>query len=335
MRADRLLSILLLLQARGRMTAPELSRLLEVSVRTIHRDMEALSTAGVPVCAERGPAGGWSLMAGYRTNLTGLNEGEIRALFLSDRRALLSDLGLREAADAALLKILTALPSMRRHDAERARQRILVDTSGGRRDSVPRLPLLQEAVWQDRRLRMTYRKANGAVVERTIDPLGLVVRGSSWYLVAATDGELRTYRVARILALEVLEEPCLRPPGFDLEEHWRQAFEAFKAQLPTYPAVVRVAPEALARARQPWPFARLTVEHPPAGDGRVRLEIQFEVAEEACDFVLRFGPQMEALEPAQLRRMVAEAAAGAAALYPELRRDEADVQTAAGAERPG
>lgn len=297
------------------MTAPDLARLLEVSVRTIHRDMEALSTAGVPVCAERGPAGGWSLMAGYRTNLTGLNEGEIRALFLSDRRALLADLGLREAADAALVKILAALPSMRRNDAERARQRILVDTSGGRRDTVPRLPLLQEAVWQDRRLRMTYRTAGGEVVERTVDPLGLVVRGSSWYLVAANDGDLRTYRVSRILTLDVLQDPCRRPPDFDLEEHWRRAYEAFKAQLPTYPVVVRVAPDVLERARQPWPFAQLKVEHPPGDDGWARLDIQFEVVDEACDYVLRFGARMEVLEPPELRRIVGDAAAGAAALY--------------------
>jgi predicted DNA-binding transcriptional regulator YafY len=315
-RADRLLSILLLLQARGRMTAPQLAEMLEVSVRTIHRDMEALGTAGVPVVGERGAGGGWSLVEGYRTNLTGLDQGEIRALFLSDPRNLLTDLGLREAADRALLKVLAAIPSIRRADAERARQRILVDVSGPlRKDPVPCLPLLHEAVWQDRRLAISYRKLDGRHIERVVDPLGLVIRGSIWYLVAASDGEPRTYRVSRVLDARILEEPSSRPEGFDLDSHWRRSYAEFRARLPVYPVVVRVAPGALARARTPWPFTRVHGELPPGADGWPRLSLRFEESWEACEYVLRFGGDIEVLEPAELREMVEQRARAALALY--------------------
>jgi predicted DNA-binding transcriptional regulator YafY len=298
------------------MTAPELARLLEVSVRTIHRDMEALSTAGVPVTSERGPGGGWCLVEGYRTNLTGLNEAEIRALFLSDPRNLLTDLGLREAADQALLKVLAAIPSMRRMDVERARQRIFVDTSGpGRKDPVPCLPLLQEAVWQERRLDIAYRKVDGEEIRRVVDPLGLVIRGALWYLVAAAEGELRSYRVSRVLEARMLDEPAARPEGFDLEAHWRQSYAEYRAGLPVYRIVVRVAPDALPRAREPWPFSRVEHEEPPDAEGWSRLTFRFEMNWEACEFVLRFGGRMEVLEPPELREMVREATVRALALY--------------------
>jgi predicted DNA-binding transcriptional regulator YafY len=151
MRADRLLSILLLLQVHRRMTAHELAKHLEVSERTIHRDMEALSTTGIPVTAERGNGGGWSLLESYRTNLTGLSLSEIQALFLTTPTTILADLGLHKASEAALIKLFAALPSLSRHAAEYARQRIYVDATGWNRaeEAVPTLPTLQEAIWQE------------------------------------------------------------------------------------------------------------------------------------------------------------------------------------------
>jgi len=200
------------------MTARELARRLEVSERTIHRDMGALGVAGVPVTAERGAGGGWALLEGYRTNLTGLNAAEVQALFVARPTGVLADLGLTRAADAALIKLLAALPALSRQGAEYARQRLHVDGAGWRQAEVasPLLLTLQEAIWQERKLRLTYHLTNGETVERLVDPLGLVAKGSLWYLVAGVEGALRTYRVSRVQAAEPLDEPCLRPPDFDL-----------------------------------------------------------------------------------------------------------------------
>src|SRR5215475_12295332 len=218
MRADRLLSIMLLLQTYRRMTAHDLAERLEVSERTIHRDMEALGVAGVPVVAERGAGGGWSLLGEYRTNLTGLNEAEIQALFLARSPRLLDDLGLSKAAEAAFIKLFAAVPSTTRHDAESASRRIYVDVTGWNRseESVPLLPLLQEAVWRERKLKFRYQRGDDCEVEREVDPLGLVAKGSVWYVVAAIDGDIRNYRVSRVLEAEMTGQSFIRPQAFDL-----------------------------------------------------------------------------------------------------------------------
>jgi len=186
MRADRLLSILLLLQVHRRVTARELAKRLEVSERTIHRDMEALSAAGVPVVAERGTGGGWGLLEAYQTNLTGLNEVEIQALFLTRPARLLDDLGLHQASEAALIKLLAALPSLSRRNAEYVRNRIHIDATrwSNQEEAIPYLPTLQDAIWQERKLHITYRRGDDACVERLVDPLGVVPRGvcGTWWL---------------------------------------------------------------------------------------------------------------------------------------------------------
>src|SRR5579884_1889373 len=234
MRADRLLSILLLLQVHRRMTARELARRLEVSERTIHRDMEALSAAGVPVLAERGTGGGWKLMEGYSTNLTGLSEAEIQALFIAGPARLLADLGLRQASEAALIKLLAALPSFSRSNAQYVRNRIHIDATrwSSQEDAIPYLPTLQDAIWQERRLSMTYHRSDDTCVERLVDPLGLVAKGSVWYLVAAVEGEPRTYRVSRVQDARITDEPFVRPADFDLAAYWEQSASDFKANLP-------------------------------------------------------------------------------------------------------
>src|SRR5437660_305224 len=185
MRADRLISILSLLQVHRRLTSSELAGRLEVSERTIHRDMEALSGMGVPVYAQRGVGGGWVLEEAYRTDLTGLNEDEIRTLFLAQPAHLLTDLGLKGASQGALAKLLAALPSGRRRDAEFMRRRIYVDTAGweARKEAVPALSTLQDALWQARQIRLIYKRGDGETVERVVDPLGLVLKGNVWYLV--------------------------------------------------------------------------------------------------------------------------------------------------------
>jgi predicted DNA-binding transcriptional regulator YafY len=316
MRADRLLSILLLLQVHRSLTARELSTRLEVSERTIYRDMEALGAAGVPVLGERGTGGGWRLLEAYRTNLTGLNQAEIQTLFLAKPTRLLSDLGLHQASEAAFIKLLAALPALSRRAAEEARQRLYVDAVGWyeTQENLSALPTLQEAIWQERKVRFVYRLGNGSIVERVADPLGLVAKGRVWYLVAAIEDEQRSYRVSRIQEISQLEEPCMRPPGFDLAAYWEHAASEFKASLPRLPVVVRVSPTLDTRLRQTR-LLRIEQAEPPEADGWVRLSVLFEDEHEACEQVLRFGAEIEVLEPPSLRERVIAAAQDVVALY--------------------
>ncbi len=317
MRADRLLSILLLLQVNRRLTARELASQLEVSERTIHRDMEALSMAGVPVMAERGKGGGWFLLEGYQTNLTGLNPTEIQALFLPKPTHLLADLGLHQASEGALIKLLAALPSMYRRDAEYVRQRIHVDTAGWhpKEEDISSFPILQEAIWQERQLHLTYQRSDGTTVERLIAPLGLVAKGSVWYLVAAVEGEVRSYRVSRVRDAKLTDQPCDRPPGFNLAEYWERSSAHFKATLPRYPVTVRVVPDILPRMRYAGRFARIEQIDPPDADGWMKVYIQFDVEEAACEYVLSFGAQIEVVEPPELREKVIHLAQSVVAFY--------------------
>jgi predicted DNA-binding transcriptional regulator YafY len=230
LRANRLLSLLLLLQARGRMTAHELAERLEVSERTIYRDLDALSAAGVPIYTERGPGGGCELLHGYQTKLTGLTETEIRALFLLGVSHPLVDLGLSQALEGALLKLSAALPSASRQSAEQVRQRIHLDTSlpSHNGDALPHLQTIQQAVWQDRILSLTY--AHGC--EQRVEPYGLVSKAGVWYLVGAVAGGMQVLRVSRIRAVQVTEERFCRPEAFDLVAYWEDYNARFMASGP-------------------------------------------------------------------------------------------------------
>jgi predicted DNA-binding transcriptional regulator YafY len=317
MRADRLVAILLLLQVEQRLTSRELAKRLEVSERTIHRDMEALSAAGVPIIADRGVGGGWRLLEEYRTKLTGLNANEARALFLGLPDTLLKDLGLEQAADSALVKVLAELPSFVRRNAESASQRIYIDPGGWRQspDDVSHLPTLQAAVWQERKLLLEYERSDGTKVERLLDPLGLVAKGSLWYLIAASEGTPRTYRVSRVRRAELCAEPCTRPPDFDLASYWRESTAQFQANLPRYPAVLRVAPEILPRMRSESRYARIEEVGPPEHDGWMTVRIRFEVEHSACEYVLSYGTQIEVLEPPELRDLVVRSAQAIVEFY--------------------
>jgi predicted DNA-binding transcriptional regulator YafY len=321
MRADRLISILLLLQVHRRMTARELAHRLEVSERTVHRDMESLSMAGIPVYAERGVGGGWALVDEYRTNLTGLKREEIQALFLAGPHQLLADLGLEEASNAAMMKLLAAIPSTNRGDAEYARQRIHIDVTGWHRadEAVTHLPLIQQAVWQERKLEITYDRGECDTVERVVDPLGLVAKGSVWYLAAGVDGEVRSYRVSRIRGARMKDEACARPEGFDLARYWEQSTTRFKASLPRYAATVRVSPEIFPRLGFAGRFARIEKTHEPDAEGWIRVEMRFDVEDIACEYVLSFGPQIEVIEPQGLREKVVAMARSVVEFYEQHR----------------
>ena len=307
MRADRLLSIVLLLQANHQMTSRDLATRLEVSERTIHRDMEALSGAGIPVTAARGAGGGWSLLGDYRTNLTGLTEAEIQSLFLTKSTKLLADLRLDKAADGALLKLLASLPSAFREGAERARQRIHIDVSGWsrREEAVPLLPVLQQALWMERKLAIRYeRGANFEAVERLVCPLGLVAKGSVWYLVGAVEGNVRTYRVSRISFAKVLDSVAPVPADFNLAEYWEQSASTFKSNAPKYLASFWVSPAVVLRLSFAGRFARVMETDEIDARGWKKVHVGFDAEDLACEYAVSFGPNIEVIEPLTLREKV-------------------------------
>lgn len=303
MRADRLLAILLLLQAHGRLTARELARRLEVSERTIHRDLEALSAAGVPVYAQRGAGGGWFLPESYRTEAAGLHDAEVRALFLGAPPRLLADLGLLESARLGLTKLLAALPKQQRDHAERVWQRMHVDVSGWRGAESPgqHLATLQEAVWRDQCVRILYRRVDGTVVERTVAPLGMVAKGSIWYLVGMTEGEPRTYRISRVQQVTLTDQTFDRPPDFDLAAYWEETKRDLVANLPRFPLTLRARPEALPHLQSGLFWSRIEDIGPPDAAGWHRVEMRSERPEDALALVLSRGRAVEVIAPASLR----------------------------------
>jgi predicted DNA-binding transcriptional regulator YafY len=323
MRADRLLSLLMLLQARGRLTARQLAQELEVSVRTIYRDIDALSAAGVPVYAERGPGGGCELIDEYRTNLTGLTEDEVRALFMLSVPAALDELGVSGELKAALRKLAAALPAARRRDEEMVRQRIHLDWAAWSQpdEPVPHLQAMQRAVWQDRRLQLTYRLRVGPHVEqfeRTVDPYGLVAKAGVWHLVCAGDGRIRVYRVSRVLDARVTDEQFERPTDFDLAPFWERWCAGQEERRPHYPVTARVAPELVPLL--PLYFGErirdaVAQAAPPDAEGWITLTLPFERLEIARERILGFGRAVEVLEPQALRHSVIDFATQIAAFY--------------------
>lgn len=321
MRASRLLSILLLLQTRGRTTAEALAAEFEVSVRTIYRDIDQLSAAGAPVYADRGRAGGFQLMDGYRTRLTGLTDAEAETLFLGGLSGPAAQMGLSGAVTTMQLKLLAALPPERQAAAERLAGRFHLDPVGWYQnpDEAERLPAIAQAVWNSRRIIVRYESWKGRVA-RTLEPLGLILKGGLWYLAARPAGsgrrEPRTYRVSNILSLEALEEGFGRPPDFDLAAWWAETSRRFEAEIFTGQARLRLTAEGLKRlARLGTEQARIAAGATPGADGRVEVAVPIEsVGHAAVDF-LRLGAEAEVLAPPELRDAMAAAARRLAALY--------------------
>ncbi|MFI5687190.1 helix-turn-helix transcriptional regulator [Streptomyces sp. NPDC051636] len=337
MRADRLLSLLLLLQNRGRMTAPELAAELEVSVRTVYRDIEALSASGVPVCADRGPAGGYRLMDGYRTRLTGLTDAEAGALFLAGAPGPARDLGLGAVLATAQLKVRAALPAELAERTRRVQERFHLDTPAWFRDAdpVPCLEPVARAVWEQRVLRAHYRRWRGEV-RRELRPLGLVLKGGNWYLVALADagggtgegertdgaacrdGTVRTYRVSRFLTVDLTDDTFERPAGFDLAAHWAESSRRLEEALHQDTARLRISPRA--QRLLPMQFGApgrraLDGAGPPDGEGWVEVELPVEARAVAVTDLLRLGTEAEVLGPPGLRQAVTEAVAALAHRY--------------------
>ena len=249
MKADRLLSALMLLQAKGRLTSRELSDRLEVSQRTVHRDMEALSAAKVPISALRGAQGGWQLEKGWRTQVPGLDEAELHALLMAQPRAL-SDPGMRAASERAFGKLMAALPSRMREQAAAMSERLHVDPTGwhASTEDLSMLPIVQDAVARNCKLTFDYTRADGQSAPRTVDPLGMVAKGTSWYLVARAPHGLRTYRVSRMRAVTPLATTFVRPPNFKLASYWKTSTTQLQEQRKQYDTVVSLHPQAAYRS---------------------------------------------------------------------------------------
>ena len=306
MRADRLLSILLLLQARRRVTGRELATHLEVSARTVHRDMDALSAAGVPVVAMRGAHGGWELSEGWRTEVPGLDDAELRALLMAQPRVI-GDRPLAAAAERALAKLLAALPAAQRDRAASMQKRLYVDALGwrGSTESLAMLPVVQDAVARDRKLAMRYQSAGKEPADRVVSPLGLVAKAMTWYLVALSDAGLRTYRVSRIEAASVLDEPVERPRDFDLAEYWLASNRRFQEERGQYEVTLRLDAES---AR--WFHSAERIADAGAPPGVLTLRVRFDRESDAAFVVRGLGPGAEVLSPESLRqRVVADAEA--------------------------
>jgi len=321
-RASRLINLLLLLQTRGQMTAAQLADELEVSERTIHRDIEALSGAGIPVYAARGPHGGVALVEGYRTRLTGMTAEEAEALFLSGVPGPAAELGLGTVMAAARLKVLAALPPELRSRASRLVERFHLDAMGWFQsgDDAPLLGVLSEAVWESRPLDVVYAH-QGKVVERRLHPLGLVLKAGVWYVVAESDGQARTSRVARFRAVSVVEGARFeRPQDFDLPSYWAESTSTYERNIERVQVTLRVSPQVWHVLHDLVGDATLrTAERltPPEGDpdGWQVLRLRMDWPEEVPTRLLALGPLAEVLEPEEVRVQVATLAQQLAARY--------------------
>jgi len=319
MRASRLVSLLLLLQTRGQLTAAELARELEVSVRTIHRDVEALAESGVPIYTERGPHGGIRLVDGYRTRLTGLTGDEAEALFLSGLPGPAAELGLGTVVAAARLKVLAALPTELRGRATRLVERFHLDAAGWFQagEAVPHLATVSEAVWEGRRLAIAYDRGDGPT-DRTVDPLGLVLKAGTWYLVGAAEGQPRTYRVSRIHDARVLDEHAARPADFDLSSYWAESSAAYEREAPRIDVELRVRPDRLGDLSVAVGERAIRVaERLPGSDpeGWLHLRLTLDWPAEVPARLLAAGPDVEVLGPPEVRDRIAVLASGVAERY--------------------
>jgi predicted DNA-binding transcriptional regulator YafY len=339
MRASRLLSILMLVQARGRVSAPTLARELEVSVRTIYRDVDALSAAGVPVFAEPGRDGGISLHEGWRTRLTGFTAAEAAALPMAGLSHVAQDLGVPAEAAAAQLKLLAALPAASGAAAQQIAARFHIDPVPWyhRAEALATLPALASAVWRERRIVVGYEGWRGAGTRR-LDPLGLVQKGGLWYLVATARTQPRCYRVASIVSLEVLDEAAPpRPRHFELARWWRDWATDFERRLLAGRARVRISDEGQRILRAVMPAVAEHVaatQHSTARAGWVEAEWPFETPEYSARQLLRLGSEVEVLAPAELRAAVQREVGALAVTYELGRRGTALKPTARPPARP-
>src|ERR1700761_2272546 len=306
MLASRLLSTLMLLQSRGRMSAPDLSRELEVSIRTVYRDIDQLSAAGIPVIADRGRTGGFQLLNGFRTQLTGLTEAEAEALMLAGLPGPEAELGIAGRMASARLKLMAALPQGMQ--AERVAARFHLDVAGWFRASEPvaLLPVVARAVWSERCLKIRYRQGQDAN-EVKIGPLGLVLKAGVWYVVAVRGTGLRTYRASNILAAETLEEAFDRPADFDLASYWTRSSREYELGNYRGTAAVRLSRRGRSLISLLGPYVEAAVAKTagrPDKQGWIRCTIPVESGDFGIRELLRLGEDLEVVGPPAFRGQV-------------------------------
>ncbi|XHS78368.1 helix-turn-helix transcriptional regulator [Burkholderiaceae bacterium UC74_6] len=330
MQASRLLSILMLLQGRGRISAQALATELEVSVRTIYRDVDRLSASGVPIWAEQGRSGGFQLREGWRTKLDGLTAPEAEAMFLAGLPGPAADLGLGEALASAQLKLKAALPAEWQDDAERVGARFHLDPVDWYREAPPvdHLPAVARAVWQAQRIAVRYESWQGEA-QRELEPLGLVLKGGAWYVVARSSASrpVRTYRLQSILDLQPTSESFKRPARFDLADYWRESTRRFEAELYRGEARLSVSARGLKWLTRDFSStvtaaSRSTAKPDPAREGWSLVRIPIESAEHAAGQLMRLGAEALVLGPADLRERMTAQARALAALYEQAVADQ-------------
>jgi predicted DNA-binding transcriptional regulator YafY len=309
MRADRLLALVMLLQTRGKMTTQNLAKEMGVSRRTILRDIEALSVAGIPVYTDGGHGGGVALDENYRVTLTGLKESEIRSLFISNNNQLLKDVGLGAAAESSLLKLSAALPTAHQPSVDFIRQRIHIDPLWWWHDSEP-LPFwddLQNAVYEDICIHVVYQNYDGSINERLLEPYSLVAKSSFWYLIAKRDGEFRTYRVSRFHSVTLTGEHFMRDSDFDLANHWQTHLQEFTEALTEYAFALRIHESRLNFVKWLTP-GRFQIIEPANEAGWLTIHVHMESIELAKMLVFGLGKDAVVLHPPELDKAVIQAA---------------------------
>lgn len=319
MKASRLLAILTTLQARGGATAPQLAAENEVSLRTIYRDIDALSAAGIPVYSERGSDGGYRLLDGYRTRLNGLSPKEAEALFMIGLSGPAADLGMGSVVAAAHNKLLSAMVPQSRASAEQMHKRFHLDAPAwfAKAEQPAHLPQVAGAVWDQRLIRIRYRSWK-AEKQRVIEPLGIVLKSGAWYLVGCVDGTPRTYRISRMSDLRVLDQSFERPVAFDLEAYWKEGMQRLEADLHGNLATVRLSPvgvKLLDIFLSPFVFAATRLETRPDARGWRIAVMPVGSVRQTCVELLKFGAELEVMEPPELRTRMAETAAAMTTLY--------------------
>jgi predicted DNA-binding transcriptional regulator YafY len=308
MRASRLLTIQMLLETRGRMSAPALADLLQVSLRTLYRDVDQLAAAGVPIYSERGRSGGFELLKGWKTTLTGFTASEARAVFMAGLAGPAAQLGLGREVTDAQLKLAASLPPQQRGDAQRVTERFHLDTLDWYRqtDPVPHLTMVAAAVWEEKQITIRYESWK-AMVRRTIHPLGLVLKAGAWYLVGSFDDKTRTYRISNIREIRVEDVRAIRPKKFDLAAYWNNSIKRFEEELYSGSAMVLATLDGVKRLREMNAVvAKSLSEVPPVRrrDGRIKLEIPIETIDQAALQLLRLAPDVEVIAPQDLRTAI-------------------------------
>ncbi|TLS36827.1 helix-turn-helix transcriptional regulator [Pseudalkalibacillus caeni] len=303
MRADRLISILLLLKKRGKVTTKELAQELEVTQRTIHRDMEALISAGIPIFSERGKGGGWSIMDNWQNRLSWLKNEEVQSLFIPSSNNLLADLGFNEISEKAREKLYSSVPYQHKEEAIKLWERVYIDTSTwkDRTEHQAFITDIKRALFNEKKLKIIYEKYNGKSDERIIEPLGLVSKGDKWYLVALKKGEYRNYRVSRIKSVIMLDEEFTYPSYFNLQSYWKKSKKEFVNNLPRYIVQVKVLSSIIPRLKFTGKFVEVIEVGNNDIDQWLPVTLSFHSEEEAVEYIFGFGNKMKVANPVHLK----------------------------------